>query len=204
MSVELKPVVDLPQMSEEEFAAWCDEDTRAEFVDGTVALMSPVSRAHYQSSKFLLTLLEAYLQQRPLGELLGPEVAVRLRAGLRRVPDLLFVAAEHAGRIRETLVEGAPDAVWEIISPESEERDWREKFPEYEAAGVREYWLVNPLLRTAYLYRLNAEGRYERVEEADERLVSEAIPGFWLKPAWLWQEPRPRILDCLRELGALE
>ena len=140
---------------------------------------------------------------RPAGRLLGSGYPVRLREGLRRVPDLLYVEPEHLAQIGETILEGAPSIAWEIISPESEERDWRDKYWEYEEAGVREYWIINPYVKTVWLSRLTAEGRYESVVPVDDRLASEVIPGFWLKPEWLWAKPQPKVLDCLRELGVL-
>ena len=33
--------------------------------------------------------------------------------------------------------------------------------------------------------------------------ASVAVPGFRLRTAWLWQEPLPKILDVVRELGLL-
>jgi Uma2 family endonuclease len=48
----------------------------------------------------------------------------------------------------------------EIISPESSGRDRGEKFYEYEMAGVREYWLIDPQREQVEFYELNAEGRY--------------------------------------------
>ena len=203
MQTQVDRLSHLPLMSEEEFDRWCDEDTRAEFVDGKVLLMSPVSLTHHDINRFLIKLLDLYLEARPAGRLLGPEYTVRLRDGLRRVPDLLYVEPDQLARIGETILEGAPSAAWEIISPESEARDWREKYREYEEAGVREYWIINPYVKTVWLSRLNAEGRYESVEPVDDRLASEVISGFWLRPQWLWSQPQPKVLDCLRELGAL-
>jgi Uma2 family endonuclease len=203
MILETEQTARLPRMTEEEFVAWCDEDTRAEFVDGRVIVMCPVSLLHLEPNQFLAKLLGLFEEERPGGRVLGPEFMVRLRAGLRRVPDLLYVAPEHLERIQQTVLEGAPDGVWEIISADSEERDWREKLPEYEQAGVREYWIVNPYVKTVYLYRLNAEGRYESIEPLEGRLHSEVIPGFWLRPEWLVQPPRPKVMDCLREMGVI-
>lgn len=34
------------KMSYEEFLAWCDEDTRAEWIDGNVVMMTPASARH--------------------------------------------------------------------------------------------------------------------------------------------------------------
>lgn len=38
----------------------------------------------------------------------------------------------------------AADIVGEIVSKESGKRDRGEKFEEYDASGVREYWLIDP------------------------------------------------------------
>src|SRR2546423_468668 len=97
------------RMTEEDFEAWCDEDVRAEFVDGEVIIMSPVSRMHNRLEHFLLRLLSDYVEAHG-GELFGPEFQIRLRAGLRRVPDLLYVALDHLDRIRATFLDGGPDA----------------------------------------------------------------------------------------------
>jgi Uma2 family endonuclease len=193
----------LPLMTEEEFDAWCTPETRAEFVDGKVIRMSPVVPEHGSISRFFIMLVGLFLELRPQGELVGPEVQARLRPGLRRVPDLFYVTREHTSRIGETLVEGAPDLVIEIVSAESIARDWRDKFLEYQSAGVREYWIIDPAAKVVHLYVLDAAGRYQQQEELDGRLVSTVLEGFWLKPAWLWQEPLPKVMDCLRELGVV-
>lgn len=61
-----------------------------------------------------------------------------------REPDLLFISNETAQRLTERKLEGAADLVIEIIFPESVRRDRYEKFDEYEEAGVREYWIIDP------------------------------------------------------------
>jgi hypothetical protein len=38
-------------------------------------------------------------------------------------------------------------------------------------------------------------------EEGTYRALT--LPGFWLRVEWLWQEPLPKTLDVLRELGLL-
>jgi len=134
----------LRPMTEEEFEAWCDEDVRAEYVDGEVIVHTPASTRHNDVMWFLGTLLNLFASHHDLGRVLGPELQVRLRPGLRRVPDLFFVAKARADIIHEKHIEGAPDLVIEIVSPDSVVRDWREKYFEYEAAGIREYWVIDP------------------------------------------------------------
>lgn len=203
-ATELYPAVVTPTvMTEEEFDAWCTEDVKAEYVDGEVIVHSPVSTRHSDLVWFIGYLLRTIVRQHDLGRVLGPELQVRLRPGLRRVPDLLFVAKERADIIRPTLVEGAPDLVMEIVSPDSVERDWREKYLEYEAAGVGEYWVVDLEYQRLAVYRLDEQGRYQAVSAEEGVCRSRVLPGFWLRAEWLWQEPLPNELDVAREMGLL-
>ena len=54
----------LAQMSYEEFLDWLDEDTFAEWEDGKVVLMSPVSRRHQLIANFLTALITEYALRR--------------------------------------------------------------------------------------------------------------------------------------------
>jgi Uma2 family endonuclease len=75
---------------------------------------------------------------------------------------------------------------------------------EYEAAGVKEYWLVDPDRQQAEFYRLGENRRYRSVS-ADERgiFTSEVLPGFRLKVDWLWEETLPSVVACLKEMGII-
>jgi Uma2 family endonuclease len=147
--------------------------------------------------------LGTYLELRPGGQLLVCDFMVRLRPGLRRVPDVHYVRPENLERIQHTRIEGATDAAFEVVSADSIDRDYRQNYAEYEAAGVREYWVIDPKHERVRLHRLTPAGVYESVEEVEGRLTSEVIEGFWLKPEWLWRRPMPGTLECLREMGVL-
>lgn len=189
------------RLTEEQFLAWCPEDARAEWVDGDVIIMSPCSYHHVNIVGFLGALLREFAERRELGVVLGPEFAVRLTGpDRRRVPDLLFVARDRTGLLRPTHLEGPPDLAVEVVSPDSVARDWREKFLDYQAAGVREYWIVDPLSQRVELNVLE-ESAYRQVEPREGRLDSRALPGFFLRPDWLWQDPLPKLRAVAAELG---
>lgn len=188
-------------MSYAEFLAWADEDTLAEWVNGEAIMTSPASNIHQDLSGFLESLLRIFVESRQLGIVRNAPFQMKLEHG--REPDLLFVAAAHLQRLQETYLDGPADLVVEIVSPESAGRDRGEKFIEYEAGGVLEYWLLDPQRQWAEFYLLQ-NGRYHLAfAGAAGEYRSTVLPGFWLRTEWLWQRPLPTVLTVIRELGLI-
>ena len=188
-------------MTEEEFVAWSDEDTRAEWVDGEIELMSPANVTHLRLTRWLVMVLGGFIEAHDLGELFAIESMVRFASQRRRrLPDLHFVSKNRLQIVRETYIDGAPDLIVEIVSPDSVVRDWRKKYIEYEKAGVREYWVIDPIHRQVEAYSLRGR-RYVQTEPADDRIDSVVLPRFFLKPQWLWRQPLPPTRTALRQLG---
>ncbi|MEA3340129.1 MAG: Uma2 family endonuclease [Chloroflexota bacterium] len=188
------------KMTYEEFLAWANEDTLAEWVDGEVVMYSPASRRHQSIAGFLTSVMRSFVEQHDLGIVLNAPFQMKLEHG--REPDLLFVASGHLARLKETYLDGPADLVIEIISPESVARDRGTKFYEYAQGGVAEYWLIDPQVEWIEFYRLGEVGFYETVFSGREGVChSEALPGFWLRVEWLWQKPLPAVEDVLLEVG---
>lgn len=188
------------KLSYEEFLRKYDEDTQAEWVDGEVILLSPASNRHQDLSGFLTTILRAYAEAKQLGVVRSAPFQMRL--GLSgREPDLLFVTKEHLARLKENYLDGPADLVIEIISPESRLRDRGEKLAEYELAGVREYWLLDPEEKRADFYILGDDGRYDRRRpQPDGRYRSEVVAGLEIDTNWFWSIPLPPVLKVLHKL----
>jgi Uma2 family endonuclease len=193
------------RMTEEEFLAWCEEDeeVRAELVEEKVILMAAENLIHIELKYWLVWVLKHFVARRELGgRVIGAEFFIRLADQRRlRTPDVMYVGAGRESLIRNTRLDGAPDLAMEIVSPDSQSRDRREKYLEYEKAGVREYWIVDPLSRTVEAYALDASNAYAPIPEVDGKIPSALLPGFYLKPEWLWQEKLPDTIDTLREMG---
>ncbi|MEW6275671.1 MAG: Uma2 family endonuclease [Bacillota bacterium] len=204
LAYSARKAVPSKKLSFDEFLAWCDEDTWAEWVDGEVVILTPASLTHQRICRFLAFLLGEYVNKRNLGEVLTAPFLVRLPESLRRgrEPDILFVKTERLHLFKETYLDGAPDLVIEITSPESIVRDRGEKYVEYEAAGVSEYWLIDPERRQAEFYRLGPDNRF-RLFTTDSAGIyrTEVLPGFWLNLNWLWQEPLPSATAVLSEIS---
>ena len=52
---------------------------------------------------------------------------------------------------------GAPDWIIEIISPSTQQMDYGIKLFKYRTAGVREYWIINPITQTVNVYDFEQE-----------------------------------------------
>lgn len=191
-------------MTYEAFLAWADEDTHAEWVDGEVIVFMPPVYRHQAIISFLCQLLGLFVEAGDLGVVLVAPFEMRARpGGSAREPDLLFVARPHLDRLTPERLVGPADLVVEVISDSSVGRDREEKFREYAAAGVPEYWLFDPRpgQQQADFYRLTAAGTYEPVRaDADGCYHASVVPGFWLDPNWLWQEPLPKVAPLLAAL----
>lgn len=65
---------------------------------------------------------------------------------------------------------GVPDWIIEIVSPSSQHLDYLTKLLKYRTAGVREYWIVNPLKDTIQTYSFEGE------ENSVQYAFDESIP----------------------------
>jgi Uma2 family endonuclease len=187
-------------MSYEDFLKAYD-GVHAEWVHGEVVPMTPVSPRHQQIALFLSALFQIFCEQRQTGTVLLAPAQMKV-GDVAREPDVMVLTPEHTARIRPSFVEGPADLVVEIISPDSRGRDRGDKFYEYEQAGVREYWLVDPQRRQAEFYHLGERGTYEAVlPDIQGRFESRVLPGLWIQVEWLWQDPLPPLLGVLKQWG---
>ncbi|MFN8373227.1 MAG: Uma2 family endonuclease [Anaerolineae bacterium] len=182
----------LVKLSFQEFLKQFD-GKHAEWLMGDVILVSN-NLTHIKIFKFLIALLEFYLGLKPIGELIVASFTMYVGDDKpAREPDLMIVMNENAGRIKQTFLDGAADIAIEIVSPESELRDYKTKMREYAAVGVREYWIVDPQEKQAFINALNAQGEYDQLPlNSEGKLISGLLPGFALDPTLLWGEELPK------------
>jgi Uma2 family endonuclease len=113
---------------------------------------------------------------------------------------VFFVAKDNLENIKATYLDGAADLIIEVISPESRGRDRGDKFYEYEAAGVKEYWLIDYERKQAEFYILGKNGIFKSVE-ADENQIyhSKVIKNLKINVKWLWKKKLPTLLEVLKD-----
>src|SRR2546421_2290580 len=110
------------RMSEEDFIAWYTFEGKAEWVDGEVILMAPISDVHDDLQWWIRSLLQLYVMEKKLGVVRGPQFVTRLishgKKVSRREPDIFVVLNSHRDLLRRNHLEGPPDLAVEIISPD--------------------------------------------------------------------------------------
>jgi Uma2 family endonuclease len=192
------------RMSYEEYLAWADEDVHAEWVNGEVIIQMPPKQPHQRVVAFLMQLVGLYIQLFQLGRLLPAPFEMRaVPDGSAREPDLLFIAQEHLDRLSDLRLSGPADLVVEVVSDDSVARDRADKFYEYQAAGIWEYWIIDPRpgYERADFYVFDATGRYRPVPAAaDGRYHSTVLSDFWLQVEWVLAAEPPQVLKALAQI----
>lgn len=190
------------KMTYEEFLREYDGQY-AEYVNDEVILPMSVTERHDNLTSFLRAILRFYVEAKDLGRICGEPYQMKMvleGETKGREPDIFFVKAENFERVREQFFDGAADLVVEVVSPESVVRDTQDKFEEYEAAGVKEYWIIDYNRRTVNFYGYDENGKYKLLHlSVDGKFESRVIDGLWIKTDWLWRDELPNLMDILRE-----
>jgi Uma2 family endonuclease len=119
-----------------------------EFTDGVLEVLSMPTSKHQLIIGFLYRLLYALVEQRGgQGVVAFAALPLQLRPGKYREPDILLLLERTDPRFQDSFWLGA-DLVMEVVSPDDPKRDTQTKRGEYAEAGIREYWIVNPLEET--------------------------------------------------------
>jgi Uma2 family endonuclease len=192
------------RMTAEDFFRDAPENQKAELIEGVMVMPPPPMDSHERLMLFLVRLVAEFVEVCDLGEVRGSRTAVQLSDDFVVEPDILFVAKERAEIIGPRGVFGPPDLVIEILSVSTARYDRGSKLRAYERAGVLEYWVIDPYGPDGTQFFRREQERFLRVEpDADGRLFSVALEGFWLDVAWLWPSGRfVSIRDALSRILA--
>ena len=135
----------------QDYLGW-DDDKRYEIINGIVYDMSPAPGVWHQNAtlaigSFFLQKLKGKKCQvfiAPTDVLLSDDNVVQ--------PDIFIVC--DSKKITNRCIDGAPDVVFEVLSPSTSLKDKRTKKDLYEKFGVKEYVLVNTTENYVEHYRL--------------------------------------------------
>jgi Uma2 family endonuclease len=166
-----------------DYRAMPDDGKRYQLVEGELIMAPATNTFHQFVQGNLHYLLKAHLIRHPIGTVLGAPCDVYLDDQNVYQPDILYVAREHAARIRDDGIHGAPDLVIEILSPSSAGLD-RRKRAHFAAAGTVEFWQIDPALRQIqrFVFAENIAKPVALIDEP-ETFTTPLFPGLKLATA---------------------
>lgn len=170
------------RMSLADFFAYDDTtDTTYELDNGVLTAMPPESDLNQRIASFLFAY---FLQSGILPQCLRmkTEVVVSGAGATVRVPDLMVLSEQlaralaGAARATVTLEMPPPELVLEVVSPGKQniDRDYRYKRSQYEARGIAEYWIVDPISQQVTVLTL-VNGLYEAATFAGNDAIASAF-----------------------------
>lgn len=139
------------------------ENARVELIYGRLYNHASPSRQHQRILSELHIVIGNYIKRKQGSCHVYPApFAVKLFADKGTVvePDISVICDKS--KLTDRGCTGAPDWVIEIVSPGNPSHDYILKLKLYAEAGVREYWIVNPMNGTVFVYYLE-ENAFEAV-----------------------------------------
>ena len=174
---QIRPSPEPGTWTYEDLLALPDDGKRYEIIEGVLYEIPGPTAQHVTALVNLITLLISILQR--LGGRWYPAPFDLFVPGADPVqPDLLVILADGKARVVNRGVERAPDLVVEILRPSTRGRDVLTKRALYARAGVREYWIVDPIARTIPILVLDGDAFHEHATAlGDDPVSSPLLPG---------------------------
>ena len=180
--VETRPTT----LTYEDYLKTPDEE-RWELLRGELTMVPSPSFAHQKIAGRLFSLLDRFVDEKALGDVIIAPFDVVLSPTNVLQPDVIFVARNQQSIITDANIQGAPALVIEIISPSSVIMDREIKRAIYAEYGVKEYWLVDPDARTISVMALRNKDFQEAGQySATDTLSSPTLPGLSLDLALIF------------------
>lgn len=153
---------------------------RAELIDGQIYDMAPPNRRHQEILSFLHAAIYNHINQnKGRCKVYPAPFAVFLFADNCKYlePDISVVCEQD--KLDEHGCNGAPDWIIEIVSVSSRAMDYYTKLSLYRSAGVREYWIVDPMKQSILVYDMEHDSAPAVYSFAD-RIKANIYDDLWI------------------------
>ncbi len=159
-----------------------------ELINGEFVEKMPTSFLSSWIATRMVYLISAYLQERPIGYVVGADGTFQMTNGDILIPDVAFVTHERMPTLPERIALTPPDLAVEVMSHTDKIKDLRLKAQRYLDHGTRLVWLVFPHTQTVEIYDGDAD--VLTLTPADTLTGGSLLPDFSLPVADLFQNSR--------------
>ena len=130
------------------------EDKRYELLDGDLVVVPPPSQRHQYIVLELAVMLRDFVKRNDLGRVVVAPFDIVLSDTNVLQPDVVFISHDRSRLLTDANMQGAPDVIFEVLSPSTAERDRTVKRTLYARLGVQELWFVDPQFETVQVLDL--------------------------------------------------
>ncbi len=167
----MEPLRQLSKVSFKDYLSWTD-DERWEVIDGHPYRMSAPTTEHQILCTDLCVILALHFKGKPCRVITSP-LDVKLSDYDVVQPDLVVVC--DRSQITKGHIEGPPTLAVEILSPSSVRHDKVRKARLYAAAGVQEYWILQPYPAMVEVLSLDGPGFRLHGAYTDQEVLKSSV-----------------------------
>jgi Uma2 family endonuclease len=153
-----------------------DDGRRYEIIEGDLYEMPSPTWEHATTIMNLILLLAPVVQSFG-GQIVTAPLDTFFQGADPVQPDILVILPGSRAVGGGRGVQGPPDLLIEVLSPSNRAHDVLTKRSLYARAGVREYWIVDPMERSIELLALDRDDFHTvQVASGDEAVSSKLLP----------------------------
>jgi Uma2 family endonuclease len=152
---------DMPprKVSYEEFLEISEESQqRLEYIDGEIYLLASPKIEHQVILGDLYIIFHNWFKGKKCKPMFAPfDIKLKRKNGGRNVvqPDLMVICDLEEFKNEKGKYDGVPVMVLEITSESTRRNDYVKKLDIYLSTGVKEYWIVNPIIKEVQIFHFS-------------------------------------------------
>ncbi len=157
------------------------EDVRVELINGQIYYQAAPSRAHQKILMSVSKTIANYIDTTGGScEVYPAPFAVKLYEDRKTIvePDISVICDRD--KLTDKGCTGAPDWIIEIVSPSNSSHDYIRKLNLYADAGVREYWIVNPVEQSIFVYHLETDSFQVKYYTFRDKIKVNIYDDLWI------------------------
>lgn len=151
-----------------------------EYINGEIVPLKKLKFQHSIIALRVTTLLEEFVDQHDLGEVVGANSGFALGDDLLRSPRAAFIGTEKWDSIQYpySYYDFAPDVSVEIVDVEDDDSVVLRTVSQYILAGTQQVWCIYPDRKSVTVYKNNH--KYRRLNSHDTLEGEDVLPGLAL------------------------
>lgn len=150
------------------------EEGNFQLIGGQITARTSPSAIHQEVLLNLVFAIRNFLTKNKSGKVFVAPLDVYFSETEVYQPDIFVLLNSSFSKLKENMVEGAPDLILEVLSPSTAYYDLKHKKNIYEKSSVKEYWVVDPIAKTLEIFQ-NRNNKFQLSSELKETGIAKSV-----------------------------